>query len=87
MNIKIELATCGEHTLVIVNREWCLYDMQTWGDDTFIIDIWDQNQFPQNALTRGLYWADGYNFLKNWLWMQAFCRVILDITLRDHLNF
>ncbi len=45
MNIKIELATCNHHTVVVVNREGCLYDMQTWGDDTFIIDIWDQNQF------------------------------------------
>ncbi len=50
INIKIEIATCDGHTVVIVNRDGCLHDIQTWGDDAFIIDIWMQNHLPANIL-------------------------------------
>ncbi len=83
------LVTCGEHTLVIVNREGCLYDMQTWGDDTFIIDIWSHNQYDQHILLDGVYWTydlSVFQFLfEKKLMRTKKDKIWIDITLRDHL--
>ena len=65
------LEECGIQTLVefisnhinsfiVVNRNGNLQDLRQWGADDFIIDVWHQNQFPNDFLP-GVFWADDLN--------------------------
>ncbi len=86
MHSKIEIASCGRQTIVIVNREGPLCVPFFWGENAFLIDIGTQNHMPE-GMKEGVIWATEYPDIKNsifmasrWDWLNA-GEAKLEITL------
>jgi len=82
MRIKVELVTGNDYTFVVVNRTGIFSDLTSWGENSFFIDIWYQNQFLKNTV-KGVYFTAGLDTMFNDYYMfNAGPNFIIEATLR-----
>lgn len=55
---SIEIVSSGTHAFVITNRAGEVRDVNSWGNETLVTDLWYANQFTQHSVVP-IFWFQG----------------------------